>query len=390
LVEELEVGHAERLTLIQELEGLRGSRVLCYVTGDRPPAGAQIGDDAVRPLYEHLRALDPVDKLDLFIYSRGGATNVPWRMVSAIRGACKEWHVLIPFRANSAATLLAMGAESIIMGKQAELGPIDPILVMQRLDVRPGTAPTMVQDSVSVEDIMSYLKFVQERAGLSDQASLAQALALLGGRLDAITLGSVYRTHSHIRDVARRMLQSRKPPASDAVINTIVETLAEKVYAHDHAIGLKDAAEIGLPAKPAPANVDDAMWRLLKQYEDDLHLLDPIDPVDKLGATDLYQEAQYVTAVIESTWGLHEHMGRLEIKAKRQMPTTLNVSVNLNVQMPAAMPPNQQAALAQLLQQLQPVIVQAAQQAAQQAVQQQAPMVGVEVAVRGAKWTKTA
>lgn len=383
------MGRQQRLEMIQQLEGLRGSRVLAYVTGDRAPAPAQIGDDAVRPLYEHLRALDHVDKLDLFIYSRGGATDVPRRMVNAIRGICDEWHVLVPFRANSAATLLALGADSIVLGKQAELGPIDPILTMQRLETGPGGVPTMLQDTVNVEDIMSYLKFVQERAGLSDQASLAQALALLGGRLDAITLGNAYRTHSHIRDVARRMLQSRKKPATDAVITTIVETLAEKVYAHGHAIGLKDALEIQLPASAAIADVDAAMWALLKQYEEDLRLLDPLDPVAALGPNDEYQE-DIVTAAIESGWGLHEHGGQLEIKAKRQMPATLNVAVNLNVQMPAAVPQNQQAALAQLLQQLQPVLVQAAQQAAQQAVQQQAPIVGVEVSVRGAKWAKTA
>ncbi len=383
------MGRQQRLELIQQLEALRDSRVLVYVTGDRPPAPAQVGDDAVRPLYDHLRALDHVAKLDLFIYSRGGATDVPRRMVNAIRGVCDEWHVLVPFRANSAATLLALGADSIVLGKQAELGPIDPILTIQRVEAGPGGVPTMLQDTVNVEDIMSYLKFVQERAGLSDQASLAQALALLGGRLDAITLGNAYRTHSHIRDVARRMLQSRKKPATDAVITTIVETLAEKVYAHGHAIGLKDALEIQLPAAAAPPDVDAAMWSLLKQYEADLHLLDPLDPFASLGPNDLYQE-DIVTAIIESTWGLHEHGGQLEIKTKRQMPATLNVSLNLNVQAPPGAPQDLQGAMAQLFQQLQPALVQAAQEAAQQAIQQQAPIVQVEVAVRGAKWVKTA
>jgi hypothetical protein len=64
---------AERKALIERLEGLRSSRALTYITGDRAPTSAQIGDDAVRPIYDQLRAIGHVEQLDLVIYSRGGA-----------------------------------------------------------------------------------------------------------------------------------------------------------------------------------------------------------------------------------------------------------------------------------------------------------------------------
>src|SRR5215470_17463056 len=99
---------ANRKNLIEQIEALRGSRVLSYVTGDRAPAAAQIGDDVVRPMYEHLREIGQVEKLDLFLYSRGGAIDVPWRIGTALRAIAQDWNVLIPFRANSAATLLAL------------------------------------------------------------------------------------------------------------------------------------------------------------------------------------------------------------------------------------------------------------------------------------------
>lgn len=67
-----------RKELIQQIEEKRQSKLIAFVTGDRPPTGAQIGDDAVRPLFDHLRGLGPVAKLDLFLYSRGGAVDVPW------------------------------------------------------------------------------------------------------------------------------------------------------------------------------------------------------------------------------------------------------------------------------------------------------------------------
>lgn len=89
-----------RKELVEQLEQLRGSKVLAYVTSDRKPASGQIGDDAVRPLYDHLRQMGHVKKLDLFVYSTGGAIDVPWRIVTALRTTADEWQVLIPFRAN--------------------------------------------------------------------------------------------------------------------------------------------------------------------------------------------------------------------------------------------------------------------------------------------------
>lgn len=64
-----------------------------YVTGGRSPATGQIGDDAVRPMYDHLRALGHVPRLDVLIYSQGGAIDVPWRMVSAFRQISDEWNI---------------------------------------------------------------------------------------------------------------------------------------------------------------------------------------------------------------------------------------------------------------------------------------------------------
>jgi hypothetical protein len=376
-----------RKALIEQIEQARGSRVLVYVTGDRTPAVAQIGDDAVRPMYAHLREMGSVDKLDLFIYSRGGAIDVPWRIVTALRQTSKEWNILVPFRANSAATLIALGADQIVLGRQGELGPIDPIMSIQRTLPQQGGPPIVQQENMSVEDVMAYTKFIHERAGLSDQESLSNALSKLTDRLDAVGLGNVYRTHLHIRDVALRMLQSRKKPVSEREMAAIIETLAERVYAHGHAIGLKEAEGIGLPVKPADDALDDLMWQLLGEYEEDMKLLDPIDPVTALGNDDLFQE-DGVIALVESTAFAHELAGTVEVRARRQQPPNLNVALNLNIQLPQNLNPQQQAAMQQMLQAAQQQIIQQAQQAVQDALRQQAPLVGVDAGFRGGKWRR--
>jgi ClpP class serine protease len=80
-------------------------------------------------MYDHIRDLPKSSRIDLFLYSRGGAIEVPWRMITMLREHCNHLSVLIPYRALSAATLIALGCDEIVMGGKAELGPIDPALI---------------------------------------------------------------------------------------------------------------------------------------------------------------------------------------------------------------------------------------------------------------------
>lgn len=382
------MAHADRAELIRTLEAVRGSRVISYVTGDRTPTPAQVGDDAVRPIIDILRGhVGTVEKLDLFLYTRGGATDVPWRVVRQLRHHTNDqWNVLIPFRANSAGTLIALGADEIVLCGEGELGPIDPSNDVRRI----GDQGTQVQDRISVEDVMAYVRFVRERGGLTDQNSMSTAFSKLVERVDPVTLGNVYRTYSHIRDVARRILSSRRDIPSADVQNQIVSTLAEQVYAHGHAIGFTTAKEMGLPVVVADPATDQAMWDLFESYEDDLRVREPLDPIEALGTNDRYSE-DTVLAVVESSSGGFEFQAGIDVRAKRQLPQQLNVSLNVNLQMPAGLnvqqlPANLQAALQQVVQAAQQAAVQQAQQAVQAALSAQAPVVGVDVALRGAMW----
>lgn len=377
-----------RRELIRQLEELRGSRVLTYITGDRDAMGAQIGDDALRPLYDQLRHQGAADLRDVVLYSRGGALDVPWRIASALREFSGEWNALIPFRANSAATLLALGADHVVLGRHGELGPIDPIMNIERFLTQPGESQgTAVKETINVEDVMGYLRFVQERVGLTDQEMLSASLNSLIERLDAIGLGSAYRTHSHIRDVARRMLQSRSDPPNERTMETIVETLAERVYAHGHAIGFGEAHDIGLPVVKADDQLERCLWDLLEEYESDLKLREPLDPQALVGAGDGYSE-DVVIAVIDSADLTFEFRGVFEIRARRQMPPNLNVALNLNLQLPTPPQGEIAPAIQQMLQGLQEEILKEAQRAVQEALKHQAPVAGIEGGFRGGSWQR--
>lgn len=187
----------DRLKLIEKIEELRNSKLLVYFCGDRPLVPANIANDAIRPLYDHLLALtsgkEKIKTIDLFLYGIGGRLEVPWRIVTMIREFCENFNVIVPYKAYSAATLIALGADKIIMGKKGELSPIDPTL---HVIVPEGAQPPPLPREIGVEDISSYITFMKERVGLTDQDALVQTITILAEKLTPVILGQVQRAYS--------------------------------------------------------------------------------------------------------------------------------------------------------------------------------------------------
>lgn len=373
----------ERLALISAIEKLQNSRVICYICGDRPGAVAQIGEDAVRPLYDHLRSMEKdvaakTNAIDLFLYSRGGAVEVPWRIVSMIREFCTTFRVIVPYRAYSAATMIALGADEIVMGKKAELGPIDPVLHIVQ-DTEGRRAP----EDISIEDLMSFVSFLRERAGLTDQAALSANIATLSQRLRPWVIGAVYRTHAHINLVARKLLDSRKEKMSENKANAVIKSLVEEIYLHGHGIGRLEADALGLPVKKAAQDLDETMWSLFLEYEEMMSLSDAIEPASMISdESDDHKEPGAISACIESTDLLHVHSVEIWAQRLRNQPPQLNINLNLPVQVPATPPANLQQQIGELMKVLQPEIV----KQVKEQIRIQSPTTGIVGGIRYPHW----
>lgn len=66
------------------------------------------------------------DAADVLLHSPGGRPDATERLVGLLRGKFKEVNFLIPHSAYSAATMLALSGNCIILHSSATLGPIDP------------------------------------------------------------------------------------------------------------------------------------------------------------------------------------------------------------------------------------------------------------------------
>ena len=109
----------DRLKLYEKLETDRNSTVIAYVTGDRRGLETKVGSDAVDLFVHHLDHIGVVDKLTLFLYTRGGDTLAAWSLINLLRIFADNLEIIVPSKAQSAGTLLCLGADSIIMTKQA-------------------------------------------------------------------------------------------------------------------------------------------------------------------------------------------------------------------------------------------------------------------------------
>ena len=279
----------ERIAVIKKLQEVCESPVICYVTGDRHPAiSAQIADDAMLVLYKHLEAIGAQDKINLFLYTRGGALVVPPRIVHLIREHAKILHVLVPYRAHSAGTAICLGADSIVMGKMSELSPVDPTTANpfnpQAIPGDPRNLATKIP--ISVEDITAYLALASERARLVSEQEKIEVFRALAAKVDPIALGNVQRAHNIIRSLTPELLNFQlKEPQEKTRIPEITKALTE-TYTHDYLISRDIAEKIGLKVIRPDNKLEATMWNLYEIYEKDLQLREVFDPESILGNQD--------------------------------------------------------------------------------------------------------
>jgi hypothetical protein len=271
------VPNADRLNRLIELEKVIGCPVIAYVTSTRPNAEAQMGMDAIRFIYEHLRVLNPrPSKLALLIHSNGGDGTVPWKLVTLLREYCTSLIVLVPFRAFSAATLTALGATEIYLHPMGMLGPTDPSITGPYNPRDPQNPAQLLP--ISVEEVLAYIALIREDAGINHEDQVVQAVMKLADHVHPIALGSVKRSHLQSRMMAKKLLEISQPTLDEHRIKEIVANLTSRLYFHGHPINRKEAKDIGLHLSECSRELEDAMWALYEEYERDMDMLTAFQP----------------------------------------------------------------------------------------------------------------
>ncbi|MEZ4993533.1 MAG: hypothetical protein R2824_24130 [Saprospiraceae bacterium] len=77
-----------------------------------------------------------VEEIDFILQSPGGEPDKAFKIIRTLRNNFKVVNIIVPYWAKSAATLLALGGNTIVMDEFAEFGPID-IQIPKQKDDRP-------------------------------------------------------------------------------------------------------------------------------------------------------------------------------------------------------------------------------------------------------------
>ena len=279
------MARADRVPLIEAIQATREKRLaITYITSTRAGHDVQIADDAVPLIFKHLEANAALAKngVDLFIHSNGGSGTAPWRIVSLIRQYTDNFAVLVPHRAFSAATLIALGADEIIMHKMGCLGPIDPSVTNAFNPQNPQNPGQLAP--ISVEDVTAFFKLVKEEVGITHEDELVQAFISMTDKVHPLALGNVQRSHSQSRLMARKLLMLHMDDSLEHEIVQLIDNLKSNLFFHGHPINRVEAKkDLNLKVVESSPELECQMWKLYSQYEKDLRLSEPFNAIREMG-----------------------------------------------------------------------------------------------------------
>jgi hypothetical protein len=314
--------YQDRLELYTNLEQKRNSKLLVYVTGDRPGLETQIHPEVLDLLVDHLDTIGVVPKISLYLYTRGGQTLAAWSIANLINQFCESFEVLIPSKAHSAGTLICLGASALVMTKQATLGPIDPSVNTPLNPPVPG-GPPMAKYPVSVEAINGFIELAKE-IGERTGTDMTSFLSALTANVHPLVLGQAYRTRGQIRMLGGRLL-SRHMEGNDK-IEKILSFLCSESGSHDYTIYRQEARDdLGLNVETP----DEELYGIMKVVYDDiaeeLKLTAHYNPTVLLGGQDEVAY-EFRRAAIESVDG-GSHQFRSEGRLRKHHVVDPNTGI---------------------------------------------------------------
>lgn len=245
----------ERIKAIQDIRGK--SKIVVYYSIDTlTPNDAEI-------LFDLLQSVGKQKKLDLFLLSPGGYVDPAFKMAKMCRDFAEEkFGIIIPHYAKSAATLLSLGGDELVMGSASEIGPIDPqIEIMDEYGRKFNVSANSVEDALEV---------IEEHSS-GDPIKSLKYMPLIE-KINLNTLGQYRRALDSSKQYAKDLLKTGKllKKRDTKTINSVADKLATHYFSHAYPIKTDVAAkELNFNIVDASANKQlwQAMWQLHKLYD---------------------------------------------------------------------------------------------------------------------------
>lgn len=193
-----------------------------------------------------LRRMGDIESLDVILESSGGDVDAAYKTLTVIRSCAKDTAIIVPFYAKSAATLIALGGDSLILCKGGELGPMDP----QVLDI-------ITNYYVPANSIKETVDFLE---GLEDPLIKAS----LTDKIPTLMVGAYKAAAKASRQYLEEVIEDRNLPNAKALI----DMFTEKFFSHGYPMSAEFLKKNGIDVSGLDYEIESMVYELLDHYTD--------------------------------------------------------------------------------------------------------------------------
>jgi ClpP class serine protease len=210
-----------------------------------------LGEDDIQPFGDLLVRLSSKQNFDLLLQSPGGDIDAAEKIVYMCREIGGEFSVIIPEYAKSAATLIALASDEVIMGLASEIGPIDAQLA--------GPGPGGATFQTSAQSFID--EFDRIKKEVDDTGKLSPAYFPL---LEGINLGFIRmcrnlmdRSQKFAEKWLKKYMLRDNPEGAEALAADLCNV--KKWLSHGVVIDADQATSLGVKVKKL--SQDDDLWK---------------------------------------------------------------------------------------------------------------------------------
>ncbi|RJR27003.1 hypothetical protein C4561_04475 [candidate division WWE3 bacterium] len=231
-----------------------GGAVVTYFT-----RGSIVSDD-VKYFYSHLKTIGHQEKLFFIITSRGGDGMSAYRIASLLKKFCDELIIVVPEVAASAATMLSLAGDKIIMSSFSYLTAVDTSIVhpLNPLDV--DKKPVRIE----LEEIKRSVSALSSTFKADESQS--KVYETIFSYLHPAAFGALERASNLSEMLCKDILSLRKNPPSEEEASVLINKLNKEYPSHGYPIVPDKAQSLGLPVELADEETNNLLWSLINFY----------------------------------------------------------------------------------------------------------------------------
>ncbi len=212
----------------------------------------------VNALYEILKSIGKQEHICIFIKSGGGSGQASLRIINLLRQYCEKIVALIPLGCASAATMIAIGAEDILMGPLSYLTAVDTS-IKHRLSPRDSQNRAV---SVSLDGVNRVVDLWNKESS-ADNKNPYDALF---EHIHPLVIGAIDRSESLSIRLCREIMSYHMK--NSKAVEEISNLLNSNYPSHGYPITLKEAKRIGLNANEIDGDVNTLLLELNQIYSE--------------------------------------------------------------------------------------------------------------------------